>query len=134
MDVVETITVESVHENSEEVPPEQVPHHPGADTVQTRQEQANQEVAAEEIPVHQVPDHAQQQVEQLQDHALEEPEQVMIEERVRPQVPAEEPLGPSTEGWESIRRLGGWKAFLVDCPMLEEVNEQHKGAWCNAWA
>ena len=53
---------------------------------------------------------------------------------MRPEVPPAEPLGPSTQGWESIRRLGGWQAFLVNCPMLEEVYEQHKGAWCSAWS
>ena len=131
MDVVETIAGESAPENGDEVPPEQVTLQPDADTVQTHQAQAIQVVAAEEVIAHQAPD---QQAELVHDHALEEPELVMIEERVRPQVPAEEPPGPSTQGWESIRKLGGWKAFLVECPMLEEVNEQHKGAWCTAWA
>ena len=50
--------------------------------------------------------------------------------RVRPAVPLPT---PGCHGWNSIRRLGGWKAFLVQFPMLEEVSEQHKGAWCTAW-
>ena len=33
----------------------------------------------------------------------------------------------------SINRLGGWKTFLVNFQLLEEVPSQHKGAWCTAW-
>ena len=69
-------------------------------------------------------------------NVLRDPEQEYLElnDRVRPQVPAPEAPGQFARGWESIRRLGGWQAFLVDCPMLEEVYEQHKGAWCTAWS
>ena len=63
----------------------------------------------------------------------EEQEVMSLEGWVRPDVPPALPQGPSTQGWEAIRRLGGWQAFLVDCPMLDEVPEQHKGAWCVAW-
>ena len=63
-----------------------------------------------------------------------EQEGLSLQERERPVVPPAEDQGPATQGWESIRRLGGWKAFLVECPMLEEISEQHKGAWCTAWS
>ena len=54
--------------------------------------------------------------------------------RIRPPIPPAVAPGPSTKGWESVRRVGEWQAFLVEFPMLEEVPEQHKGAWCTAWS
>ena len=36
------------------------------------------------------------------------------------------------EGWEAIDRVGAEASFLVELPMLEEVSEQHKGAWALA--
>ena len=40
---------------------------------------------------------------------------------------------PPMEDWEFIHRLGGWESFLVEFQMLEEISEQHKGAWVLAW-
>jgi hypothetical protein len=53
--------------------------------------------------------------------------------RTRPQVPPAAVGGADVIGWRAIDRLGGWDAFLVECSMLQEVPEQHKGAWANAW-
>ena len=36
-------------------------------------------------------------------------------------------------GWTSIDRIGAWDSFLGRFPTLEEVPEQHKGAWAAAW-
>ena len=58
------------------------------------------------------PQQVQDQAEQL-DQGEPELECFELGGRVRPEVPPAEPLGPSTQGWESIRRLGGWQAFLV---------------------
>ena len=62
-----------------------------------------------------------------------EVENLPLEDRYHPSVPPPSEPNPADGGWASIRRLGGWKAFLVEFPMLEEISEQHKGAWCTAW-
>ena len=53
--------------------------------------------------------------------------------RTQPQVPQAAGEGADVIGWRAIDRLGGWDSFLVECRMLQEVPEQHKGAWANAW-
>ena len=60
-------------------------------------------------------------------------ENLGLEDRCRPTVPPPSEPNPTDCGWASIRRLGGWKAFLVEFPLLEEISEQHKGALCSAW-
>ena len=83
------------------------------------------------------PPHQNQAViaqENMEEAAEPEPEEerLALHDRSRPLVPPARNLDTDT-GWSAIWRLGGWNAFLVQCPMLEEVPEQHKGAWCTAW-
>ena len=59
-----------------------------------------------------------------------EGEQLHLRDRVSPVVPPPGDIGP---GWLAIDRLGAWDSFLCRFPMLEEVPEQHKGAWAAAW-
>ena len=56
-----------------------------------------------------------------------------LQDRAQPEVPQPVAAGQDQVGWKAIDRLGGWRSFLVECRMLEEVPEQHKGAWANAW-
>ena len=63
-----------------------------------------------------------------------EEERFLLHGRDRPIVPPPIQETVDTSSWDSIRKLGGWKAFLVEFPMLGEVSEQHKGAWCSAWS
>ena len=60
----------------------------------------------------------------IHDQQKEEHDGLSLVDRVRPEVPPAEVAGPANTGWESVRRLGGWQAFLVEFPMLEEVPEQ----------
>ena len=56
-----------------------------------------------------------------------------LNERIRPSVPEPNNSDEMSEGWMAINRIGGWKSFLVSFQLLEEVPNQHKGAWCTAW-
>ena len=47
--------------------------------------------------------------------------------KTRPQVPQADVEGEDVIGWKAIDKLGGWDSFLVECKMLQEVPEQHKG-------
>ena len=62
--------------------------------------------------------------------ALEEGELLLLEPRVSPVVP---PPGAVAPDWGAIDSLGAWDSFLCRFPMLQEVPEQHKGAWAAAW-
>ena len=62
--------------------------------------------------------------------ALEEGELLLLEPRVSPVVP---PPGAVAPDWGAIDSLGAWDSFLCKFPMLQEVPEQHKGAWAAAW-
>ena len=112
-------------------PVEEVSDNPTGMGLQPPQ-QVIQQVIPQPVPIleRQVDD---QQLQGVAGDGVDEQEGLSLRERVRPHVPPAQANGPATQGWESIRRLGGWKAFLVECPMLEEVPEQHKGAWCTAW-
>ena len=67
--------------------------------------------------------------EQIQDG-----ERLLLEDRVSPAVPL-----PSLEnatqklGWVAIDTVGAWESFLCRFSVLEEVPQQHKGAWAAAW-
>ena len=43
------------------------------------------------------------------------------------------PAAEPSPGWEAVDRLGAWQSFLCQFPVLQEVPEQHKGAWAGAW-
>ena len=47
-----------------------------------------------------------------------------------PQVPEDGEVAP---GWAAIDSLGAWDTFLCKFAVLQEVPEQHKGAWADAW-
>ena len=70
------------------------------------------------------------------DNVEEEPfvDRFQINDRVQCNVPPPIVLAEGSTSWESINKLGGWDSFLVEFPMLEEVPEQHKGAWAAAWS
>ena len=56
----------------------------------------------------------------------EEGKQLLLSSRVSPTVP---PIGEVAPGWQAIDSLGAWDSFLCKFPVLQEVPEQHKGAW-----
>ena len=64
----------------------------------------------------------------------EEEERFHLNDRVHCTVPPPMVLVEGTTSWESINKLGGWDAFLVGFPMLEEIPEQHKGVWSSDWS
>ena len=69
-------------------------------------------------------------------HAKEDDVGDMLELQGREQPDVPEPVqadAANLDGWKAIDRLGGWVSFLVEFRMLEEIPEQHKGAWPNAW-
>ena len=68
-----------------------------------------------------------------EEHADEE-ERFYLNDRVHCIVPPPMVLAEGATSWECINKLGGWDAFLVEFPMLEEIPEQHKGAWASAWS
>ena len=77
-------------------------------------------------------DHAEvvqldQMVEELE---MDEGEQLLLGPRVHPTVP---PPGEVAPGWQAIDSLGSWDSFFCKFPVLQEVPEQHKGAWAQAW-
>ena len=61
---------------------------------------------------------------------LDEGERLLLGPRVDPQVPEEGEVAP---GWAAIDSLGAWDTFLCKFAVLQEVPEQHKGAWAHAW-
>ena len=56
-----------------------------------------------------------------------------LQNRSRPPVPHPVPAGEATEGWNAVDRVGAFDSFLVEFTMLQEVSEQHKGAWAGAY-
>ena len=58
---------------------------------------------------------------------------LLLPPRTNPAVPPPRQVPEGSASWEAIHRLGGWESFLVEFPMLEEISEQHKGAWVLAW-
>ena len=58
-------------------------------------------------------------------------EQIYIQPRINPDIPDVTQL--DLLGWNTIWKVGVWKAFLNRFPLLESVPEQHKEAWCLAW-
>ena len=68
------------------------------------------------------------------DYEEEDEGRFVLHGRDNPAVPLPRQLPVGATSWEAINRLGGWKSFLVEFPMLEEVPEQHKGAWTLAWS
>ena len=84
-----------------------------------------------------VPDpQPQVRVETREQRSVQENEEVgdMLEltGRVTPLVP---PPSAHHEGqsWAAIDKVGAWESFLCRFPVLEQVPEQHKGAWAAAW-
>ena len=73
-------------------------------TANTQAASVQADAGDDDPPQQQVQDQAQQL-----DQGEPELESFELGDRVRPEVPPAEPLGPSTQGWESIRRLGGWQ-------------------------
>ena len=61
----------------------------------------------------------------------EEGERLMLGPRVSP--PVLPPTNTEALGWAAIAKLGAWDSFLSKFAVLEEVPEQHKGAWAGAW-
>ena len=60
---------------------------------------------------------------------LDEAEHLILEPRVSPVVP---PPGTVAPEWAAINSLGAWDSFLCRFLVLQEVPEQHKGAWAAA--
>ena len=69
----------------------------------------------------------------FQNGSQQQADLLVLQGRAQPEVPQPVAVGHDQVGWKAIDRLGGWSSFLVECRMLEEVPEQHKGAWANAW-
>ena len=61
---------------------------------------------------------------------FEEGENLLLWARVSHVVP---PPSAEAPGWAAIDSSGAWDYFLCKFPMLQEVPEQHKGAWAAAW-
>ena len=57
-------------------------------------------------------------------------ERLLLGPQVDPQVPKDGEVAP---GWAAIDSLGAWDTFLCKFAVLQEVPEQHKGAWAHAW-
>ena len=58
--------------------------------------------------------------------ALEDGDNLLLRPRVSPVVP---PLGAVASDWGAIGSLGVLDSLLCKFPILQEVPEQHKGAW-----
>ena len=68
-----------------------------------------------------------------EDHQEQDEEVFDLRDRSSPPVPLPVAPGADTEGWKAVDRVGAFDSFLVEFTMLQEVSEQHKGAWAGAY-
>ena len=59
-------------------------------------------------------------------------EHLILTDRVQPAYPSQDCLQSEGLGWQSIDRIDPVSSFLCRFPLLQEVSEQHKGAWTQA--
>ena len=71
-------------------------------------------------------------VEEEED-AEDDGERLKLADRGRPSMPGPRVVVEGESNWKAIHRLGAWKSFQVQFPMLEEVPQQHRMAWKHAW-
>jgi hypothetical protein len=57
-----------------------------------------------------------------------------LRDRSSPPFPLPVAPGADTAGWKAVDRVGAFDSFLVQFTMLQEVSEQHKGAWAGAYS
>ena len=84
----------------------------------------------QDVPVEGAEEEEEQDGNDTQGEILE------LVERFSPEVPPPEPhvaAGEDSDGWQLVRRLGGWKAVLCQFQMLEECPFQHEEVWVWAW-
>ena len=73
-----------------------------------------------------------QPVLQMQGRGVEE-ELLDLHDRVDPEVPGPLPaVHEEEEGWGEIDRLGVWDCVLSPFQAIEEIPDQHRGAWAIA--
>ena len=68
-----------------------------------------------------------------EEQADQQDEMFDLRDRSSPPVPLPVAPGADTEGWKAVDRVGAFDSFLVEFTMLQEISEQHKGAWAGAY-